>query len=647
MKHLLLIALTVLSTAASFAQKGSDWQKNFNAKINWYKVSDDGLLIVATKDALYGLSTDGQEVWKADDVENIKESNVEFIDYTPYVVVVRNGYTRVIDGVSGKMLFNSNEAGYKAVTKRLHLPKSNKLMFYGVGKEGLLLMMVDLTTGTKLWSQTKLFEKNNEQVVSEAKEINDGVLIATDKRIYKLNRETGAEIYNIDIKSPLPVVQMEKPSGMFGGFKAMGGILGGNKNEANEMQTKTSADFFQHKDDNSFYFWNQEVITKFDAATGKELWKRYEMPSPLAYLLHDERGMVIATAQKTQKDLDKGKNRDRATLLMFDYATGEQKWKDEIDLKGTVVAYKMAGTKLVLATQQDDGDNYITIADLDAGKSVTKKPLSIKGAVRDLQLVPAGLYFRTTEQINILDLESGDKTWKKGFKVKNCIGYNDEGGIGYVSANDIIYKINFNTGDMEELVKGLGFEKKEDPSSLQIVEDKIFISSSQNANLYSKTGQLLYHTYVQAPGKTIAGKLLSGLGGAASAMVAMNAMANSAQLSYAKGYYGSTSPALDNEIKRQNQIASSFGNAAVSSFQNIGKRFTATKQANGFISMLTNFGNSNQAKDAGITIIDKLTGKRLSDMLLGDKTDPDYTIDDIGKVIYYKSDKQTIEGFKF
>jgi hypothetical protein len=63
--------------------------------------------------------------------------------------------------------------------------------------------------------------------------------------------------------------------------------------------------------------------------------------------------------------------------------------------------------------------------------------------------------------------------------------------------------------------------------------------------------------------------------------------------------------------------------------------------------MLTNFGNSNMAKDAGVTIVDKATGKRTADMLLGDKTTPDYTIDDLRKVIYYHSDGNTIEGFKF
>ncbi|UEG49654.1 PQQ-binding-like beta-propeller repeat protein [Ferruginibacter lapsinanis] len=668
MKKLFFLLILQSVSAMLIAQKNADWKKDFPSKINWYKISDAGVLLVATKDALYGISPEGQDVWKADDIENIKESNLDFIENTPYIVVVKQGTTKgtnkVVDVVTGKTVISTADEGLVSVSKRLYLPRSNNLLFYGASKQGLMLMLVDLTTGKKVWEQKKIFEKNSEQIVSEAGELNDAILIATNKRIYKLNKLSGEEMYNIDMKSDLPVLApKKKKGGMFSGFKAMGNAFSGNMEEANEMQTMTSADFFQHKDDNSFYFWNQDVLTKFDVATGKEIWKRFELPSPVAYILHDTRGMLLATAEKRQEDIDKankggggllGKikaknaaNKNRASLYLIDPATGAEKWNSDIDLKGDVLAYKLTGNKLVLATQKDDGDNFISIADLDAGKSVTKKPLNIKGEIQDLQVTPQGLYYRTTDQINILDLESGDKTWKKGFTVKKCVGYNDNGGVGYVCANDMIYKVNFNTGDMEDWVKGLGFNKDEDPNSIQLLPEGVFVASNQNASLYDKSGKLIYHTYVVAPGRTLTGKLLSGLGGAASLAVGAAGAANSAQLSYAKGYYGSTDPQLDRDIKNSNQLASAGMSSAIASFQSIGKRFNATKQANGFIAMLTNFGNSNQAKDAGITIVDKVTGKRKADMLLGDKTSPDYTIDDLGKVVYYHSDNNTIEGFKF
>ena len=150
-----------------------------------------------------------------------------------------------------------------------------------------------------------------------------------------------------------------------------------------------------------------------------------------------------------------------------------------------------------------------------------------------------------------------------------------------------------------------------------------------------------------APGRTMGGKLLSGLSGLSCAMVAGASAAHSAQLSYAKGYYGSTDPGLDRDIKNANANAANFAGAAASSFASISKRFKATKEANNYIAMLTSIGGSNQAKDAGISMIDKNSGKEIRQMIFGDKKDPDYKLDELGKVVYYKADGNEIQGFGF
>ena len=173
------------------------------------------------------------------------------------------------------------------------------------------------------------------------------------------------------------------------------------------------------------------------------------------------------------------------------------------------------------------------------------------------------------------------------------------------------------------------------------------LTSDQNARLYDFSAKQQWHTYEPAPGRTMAGKLLSGLGGLSSAMIAGASAARSAQLSYAKGYYGSTDPALDRDIKNANAMASNFAGAAASSFASISKRFKATKEANNYMAMLTNFGGSNNAKDAGIMMIDKISGKEIKKMIFGDKKDPDYKLDELGKMVYYKSDGNELQGFAF
>lgn len=677
MKKLLIFMLISAISSMSIAQNANDWTKTFPSKIKWYKITDAGVLVVGTNDALYGISpTDGKEIWKNDDIENIQEGNYDPIEGTPYIVLAKRGLmkssNKIVDVVTGKEVANTKDLGLAAVTKRIHLIKSNAVLFYGIGSTGKpTLMKVNLADGTKAWEQQKLFEKNSEQIVSEAGEAADGIFLATNKNIYKLNSQTGESLYSVDMKSDLPVAapKEEKKAGMMGSLRNKmpgAGMFGMGKKideGANEAVTMTSADFFQKDNPAIIYFWNQDVLTAFNVADGKEVWKRFELPSPVTNILYDSRGMLVATSEKTKEDEAKANKsggglignlkrssagkKNRASLLMFDMNTGAQKWDSDVDLQGDVMAYKLVNNKLILATARDQGTNFISIVNLDEGKSITKKPLSIKGAIRDLQIVPTGLYYRTEDQINILDMETGDKTWKKGLSVKNCVGDNENDKVGYVYADEIIHKVDFEKGDISDWVTGVKFDGKEDPGSLQVRTNGVLLTSDQNVRLYSFDGKQAWHTYEPAPGRTMAGKMLSGLGGLASSMVAAQQMAQSAQLSYAKGYYGSTSPSLDNSIKNANANASNFAGAAASSFASISKRFKATKEANNYMAILTNFGKSNNAKDAGVTMIDKTTGKEIRRITFGDKKDPDYKLDELGRVVYYKADGNEIQGFGF
>lgn len=665
MKKIILYFIIALLSFSSLAQgPAADWTKKFPGNIKWYRISDAGILIVGTGDALYGIQPEtGSEIWKLENLDDVKESNYDPIEGSPYIAIVKGGLSKkkhtILDVTTGKIIASSADLGMFTVTKRLELPALASMIFYGINKTGKpALMLISYTDGVVKWEQSKLFEKNSEQIVSEPGVVADGILLATNRNIYKLNPATGEIMWTVDMKSDVPVVATKKSKGPFGGFKDAFSTEG-----ATELATATSADFFQKENKSVVYFWNQDVLTAFNVADGKEVWKRVELSSPITQILFDTKGMLVTTAEKREEDIAKANSgggglmgkikrnsagkKNRAELLCLDPVTGNQSWSEEVDLQGDVVAYKKTGSKLILATARDQGTNYISIVDLDAGKSITKKALKINGEAQDLQIVPQGLYYRTTDEINILDLESGDKTWKKGFKVKNCVGANANKKEGYVFANDKIYKVDFEKGDLSDWANDIKFDGSEDPSSLQIRENGILLSSAQNIRLYSYDGKQVWHNYQKAPGKTMAGKIFSGLGGVASAAMGAANMASSAQLSYSKGYYGSTDPAVDNQIKNYNAMGNAWTNAAAGSFKAISKRFKATKEANNFMSMMVSVGGSNNAKDAGLIIVDKVNGKSGRQMLLGDKKDPDYKLDEIGKLVFYKSDNNEIQGFKY
>ncbi len=79
-------------------------------------------------------------------------------------------------------------------------------------------------------------------------------------------------------------------------------------------------------------------------------------------------------------------------------------------------------------------------------------------------------------------------------------------------------------------------------------------------------------------------------------MVAAGEASRSAQLSYAKGYYGSTDPALDAKLKNAQANASSFAGAAASSFASISKRFKATIAGQRFYDVMTTFRRTTNGK---------------------------------------------------
>jgi len=663
MKKTLLLVNLLLASLVILSQPAKEWTKKFSGNVKWYQISDAGILIVCTGDALYGLNPEtGTETWKIDKLDDVKEENYDPIEGTPYAALIKNKFFKgvehtIIDVAAGKIIASSPDFDIMNIVKRIHIKEQNAMMLYGFSKSNgkPTMVMFSLADGHKIWEQKKLFDKNSEEVVSNGLAVDDGIFIATTKNIYKLNPASGEVLWSVDRKTEKPVAQVvEGKGGMFGKKSHV---------DLSSNATSSSAQFFLRNNNNDkIYFWNQEVLVAYNNTDGKPVTKEVELQSPVAYILYDTHGMLVTTSEKTQKDIAKqgesgggllgkikrssssGKN--RASILCIDPETGNNKWDKEIDLQGDINAYKLSGTKLILATERDNGDNYISIIDLDAGKSVTKKPLFINGEIRDLQIMPQGLYYRTSEEINILDLDKGEKAWKKGFKVKHCVGSNASDKLGYVFANDIVYKVDFTTGDLQEWIKGVSFEGKEDPTGLQVRENGILLTSDQNATLYSLDGKVAWHSYNKAPGKTGMGKVLSGLGGLAATMMAAAEVANTAQLSYAKGYYGSTSPALDRDIKNSEANAAAFAGAAAASFASISKRFKATRQANDFMAVLTSIGGNNQASSSGAVIVSKIDGKNISSILLGDKT-PDYKLDELGRMIYQKSESDEMKGFKF
>ena len=88
-----------------------------------------------------------------------------------------------------------------------------------------------------------------------------------------------------------------------------------------------------------------------------------------------------------------------------------------IKAQGSVVSYIVTDKGILLTTAFDNAWNnkaeeyYLNILDPVSGKLKFEKAIKLKGDLVRTELVPKGLLFVTTKEINILDLASGSLVW--------------------------------------------------------------------------------------------------------------------------------------------------------------------------------------------------------------------------------------------
>lgn len=640
---------------AGFGQK-SNWEKNFPGGINFYSVSDAGIFIVGTNDALYGINPeDGKEIWKLPEFKKVTEEAFNPIPFSPLAAIVDRGMMvqhAVINTVTGQVVCNTKDLGFATVNKRFANAKLGAVLFSGSNKKGkACLMLIDATTGEKRFEVERVFDKNTEVICSEVYAINkDLFLISTTKAIYCLDAKTGEEKWRSEMKTDAPVVQPDAKDSK-NPFAAFG--KGMNKIQA-KMAVAVSSKFFQVSDPSKVYFFNNDYFTCYDWASGKEVWKRQELSSPLNNYILDDRGIIVTTNQRGEnygkqgglmgKALGGG---NKAKMYMFDYATGKQLLQDEIEVAGNVIGYNYdnTGKRIVIATANDKGSNRIDIIDVAAGKEAIKKPLKVSGNIRDIKLVSKGLLYITDEEVNIMDLETGGDAWGKSIKVKDYVvhGFKDENTM-YMAVDGDLIKFDVATSTPTK-IGSVSLDGKESPSGMQFVNGGLVLSSSQNLKNFDLTGKEGWKVYRPAPGVSLAGKIA--LGVVAAASVAMMA-ANSYQSGYAaaggatyKGQYMSNQSAADSYARD----ADNWGAIAVASFQAMNKRFKATRATATMQSILT---KTDDGKDegVGIEIYNKETGSKEGSVVLRDKK-PEYFFDDIGRIVFWKRNDNNFTGVTF
>src|SRR5690606_24330380 len=252
-----------------------------------------------------------------------------------------------------------------------------------------------------------------------------------------------------------------------------------------------------------------------------------------------------------------------------------------------------------------------------------------------------GLIYITSEDANIVDLKTGDQVWNKPLKYKNSVAvastYDSAKNRYLIAADDTVYAIDANSGDVSELAK-VKFDEKEAANAMEMRNGNIFMASSQNMMMLGDNGDQKYHGYFKSPGQS---GFIKALGGVVAVAATGLSMAHAAKAGMNKTGFGSSNDLRNyNDYGKENQRAADmFASIGDASFTMMSKRFKATAATENAQFILTKLDDG-----VGLVKVNKDTGKVDKEIVLKDKK-PEYQVDDVAGVLYYKANDKTIYAY--
>ena len=642
------------------------WSLEFDGNIDWFKLSPTGKVIAATNSGLYGIDpSSGKIAWKHEILKNLTTENYNPISNSPFIAIVTGGIMNmqqiILDVSTGKIIADTKNMGLKMVNKRYTVPSLGGIIFTAYVDNSPSIIFVDAISGEKKWVLKKIFESANEMLVAKPLSIDEkSILMATGKRLYRIDVKSGTVIWNTDFKTEtdkgtlatevseevddkestkaadnkggglmgtagnlgkLPGLgSVGKAAGAAGSAGKLGGMGGSMRDGMAKAADAVYGKFLilDQQPDIAYYYSNENIVA-FDLASGKLAWEPVKFPDPLAGLLFHETGFVITTNDK------------RAELLLLDYKTGKQKW-NPVTLKGQVTALKLNGNNLALASAKESGNNYVNIIDINTGIPVSKSEMKVSGQILDIRQNKQGLIYRTNKELNIQDIETGKDVWAKSlsYKIGGGIGV-DKGDKTYFWADNQLHIMDNTNGEYKAIGKALKFGNDEIPDAIEIREKGVLVSSSQNLALFDWDGNKIYHVFKKAPGTSLANKIMN------VAAIAIS-VSNSASQGFQAGLAGTGTSSYNSHMASADRW-SNLGSAAAS---DMNRRFKASQDAKNYKVILTDIEGAEGGY--GLVRVNKDTGAVEAKVVLKDKK-PDYLSDDSENLIFYKESSKTITGY--
>jgi hypothetical protein len=223
---------------------------------------------------------------------------------------------------------------------------------------------------------------------------------------------------------------------------------------------------------------------------------------------------------------------------------------------------------------------------------------------------------------------------------------NDELLVAYSSKDKQVYSINKKEATLKQISKDeIDFEEKENPTTVELVDDGILLISDQNIMKLDWDGNTVYQSYFPSPQ----------VPGLKKALLIANAVRAATAATAASAYAGAfahASAASGDQVTKNvtGELAEGFGDVAVEGFsfadaemKNVMKRFKASAQSPDFVFILSEY----EKKTYGILQVSKATGEKIELIDLGKEKEPNYEVDQVYSYIYFRTDPNEIICYQF
>ncbi|HYV20523.1 MAG TPA: PQQ-binding-like beta-propeller repeat protein [Verrucomicrobiae bacterium] len=653
-----LPALAAAAPAANPAQEAPvlrpAWSVRLDGAVEWQRVAPLGQVLVKTGLGLTALDpASGRVLWTLPGLGAMAQDHYEEIAGTS-LVVLSDGLQKprvvILDSVDGRVLFDSRVAGVNQVLSRHYLPKSRALLLFGFseGDPATSMFLVDVERGSLRWKNNQLLAgqgnftrkltaflqaaTNQSGIVGEPVELDpDTFVIASSTEIFAVKTLSGAIAWRT------PNAHSTRATRFHVSPRAPGMVFVGSETTFSSMTTTTGSQ-------------QETVQSEYSArriADGTAAWEKpVKVHGGLNDVIFADKGLILSPATT-----GKGK------ILFCDYKTGESMWGRKgkgIDIQGGILNHDWTTAGLVLTTGYDSAwsskgtEYFLTLLDPDSGALRFEEPLKLRGRIETTQVIPAGLLYTTTSEVNILNLKTGTTVLAEGLRSDESLVTTVHGRslYAYAGKTGTLHRLDLDRATLSTVSKEPArLEEDEAPTEIEMRGDRVTVLSSQNVVSWGADGALLFHAYYASP--RLPGLMRALLRAEQVRMAMASAAAGMGSVAFA----GTSTQTKPGSVERAVTATAAAGYAqaaeqAASMSARYGEaartRFKATTTVPDFVFMMVARG-----RGTGLARVDKETGRIETVIDLGHDREPVYEVDAVSNLIFYRPAPDTVSGYRF